>query len=207
MVQVMLRRQCNHCATGNILCQSCDLVGESGHVLLANVGQQQIDQIGAGCGLVAFCRTGDAAGIEGFIQVHHFNQLVLDVGSLGCTVKVGSNGSSTDQNIAYTDFTATVALTVITGKTLHQQAAELVLTTHENIFVRNENIVKDHQRFVTAELAVTHIKISAFHFTSVAGLAAIDVVNAFRIRRSNERNRIVGIFLGHGDGRHNQNPV
>jgi len=47
MIQVLLRCHGHHETTGDILSQTGDLVRETCDILLADIGQQQIDQIGA----------------------------------------------------------------------------------------------------------------------------------------------------------------
>ena len=59
----------DHQDAGDVLRQADDLVGEAGHVLLAHVGQQQVDYIAAAGGGVALGGAGDAAAVQGLVQV------------------------------------------------------------------------------------------------------------------------------------------
>ena len=53
MTVVCLGRQGNHRAASQILCQTSDVIREAGNVLLADVGEQQVDQVVARLGLGA----------------------------------------------------------------------------------------------------------------------------------------------------------
>ena len=63
-------------------CQTSDLVREAGNVLLADVCEQQVDQVVACLGLGALRRACNAAAVQGLVEVSHLDELVLDVGSL-----------------------------------------------------------------------------------------------------------------------------
>ena len=52
----------DHQTAGDVLGQPDDLIGEAGDVLLAHVGQQQVDEVAAALGGVALGGAGDAAG-------------------------------------------------------------------------------------------------------------------------------------------------
>ena len=77
---------------------------------------------------VAFSRTGNPAGIKCLIEMDHFDELILDMGCLRCPVIVGGQRRRADQHVTDADLTAAVALPVVSGKTLDQGAAELVLS-------------------------------------------------------------------------------
>ena len=83
ILQVLLRRHGHHQAAGNIFGQTGDFVRHSGYVLFADVGQQQVDLVVAGRHLHTFGRAGDTASIQGFVEVHHLDEFVLDVAGLG----------------------------------------------------------------------------------------------------------------------------
>ncbi len=80
---ISLGRLRYHDAAGQILCQTGDLIREAGDVLLADVSQQQVDQVVACLGLGALRGASDTAAVQGLVQVSHLDQLVLNVGSLG----------------------------------------------------------------------------------------------------------------------------
>ena len=63
IAQILLRRHGHHQPAGNVFSQPGDLVREPGHVLLADIGQHQIDQIGSRRGRRSFGRAGDAGRI------------------------------------------------------------------------------------------------------------------------------------------------
>ena len=109
------------------------------------------------------------------VEMHHLDQLVLDVRGFRCAVVVSRQSRRADQHVADADFAAAVALSVISGKTLHERAAELVFAAHEYVFPRNEYIVEHHQRFVATEFLVAHVNRPAFQFSRVTRLAAIDI--------------------------------
>ena len=60
---------------------------------------------------------------------------------------------------------------------------------------------------MAAELLVADINLAALELAGIAGLAAIDVEDAFGVGRGHERNGVVRIVLAHADGRHDQDPV
>lgn len=163
----------DHEATGNILCQTGDFIGETGNVLLTDVGQKQIDQIGSGRGLKTFVGTGESRGIDVFVQMGHFNQLVLDVGSFGHSVIISSKSSGTDQYIADAGF-AGIAGSVMTAEPFYQHADEVGFSIQENPILRYENMVEDDKGFMTSELAVANIDVPLFHFSGIAGLTAVN---------------------------------
>ncbi len=57
----------DHQAAGDVLDQTDDLIGEAGHVLLADVGQQQVDHVVAALGGGALGGAGDAAAVQGLV--------------------------------------------------------------------------------------------------------------------------------------------
>ena len=78
---ISLGRLGYHQAACQILCQTSDLVREAGNVLLADVSQQQVDQVVACLGLGALRGASDTAAVQGLVQVGHLDQLVLDMGN------------------------------------------------------------------------------------------------------------------------------
>ena len=118
--------------------------------------------------------------------MNHLNQFVFQVGCLGRAVIVGRQRRRADQHIAHADLAAAVALTVIPGEALHQRTAEFHLAAHEHVFPGNEQVVEHHQRFMAAELLVADIDLAAFELAGIAGLAAVDVEDAFGVGRSHE---------------------
>ena len=131
--------------------------------------------------------------------MHHLDELVLDVGGLVGAVVIGRQRRSADQYVAHAHLAAAVALAVIAGKALDQHAAEFVLAAHEHVFPGHKQVVEDHQGLVAAELLVADVELAAFELAGVAGLAAVDVEDAFGVGRRHEGNGIVGVVLRHGD--------
>ena len=62
---------------------------EAGHVLLADVGQHGVHQIGPGGRGAALGRAGDGGAVEGFAEVDHLRYLVFDVRALGRSLDLG----------------------------------------------------------------------------------------------------------------------
>ena len=156
-VKVRLRGHGDHQAAGNVLCQTHDLIGEAGDVLLADVGQQQVDLIVARLRPEALRGAGDAAAVQRLVQVDHLDQLVLHRAGLLHAVVLGNQGSGTDQGVAYADLAAAVALPVVAGKALHHHAGELILAVEEDVLVGDEHVVQHHQGLLAAELRVAHV--------------------------------------------------
>ena len=207
IAQIFLRRHGHHQAAGNIFGQPGDLVREPGHVLLADIGQQQIDQVGSRRGRRSFGRAGDAGRIERLVQMDHFDQFVFQVGCFGRAVIVGRQRRRADQHVTHADLAAAVALAMIAGKPFHQRAAEFHFAAHEHVFPGDEQIVEHHQGFMAAELLVADVDVAAFEFAGITGLAAVDVEDAFGVGRGHKRHGIVHILFRHADGRHDQDPV
>ena len=207
MFQVFLGGHGHHEPAGDIFGQARNFIWKTGNVLLADVGQQHVYQVVSRGRLVAFRRTGDAAGIKSLIEVHHFDELVFNMGSLHCAVIVRGQRRCADQHITHAHLAAAIALAMVSGETLDKGAAELILTGHKNIFPRDEHVVENHQGFMSPVLAVADIYRAALQFAGIAGLAAVNVEDALRIGRSDEGDSVIGILLGHGHGRHDQNPV
>ena len=137
----------------------------------------------------------------------HLDKFVLEVRRFIRTIIIGSQRHCTDKNIAYTDLATAVTLPMVTGEPLHQRAAELILAAHQHVFPGDEQMIEHHQRLMPAELLIAYIERAAFQLAGIAGLSAVDVENSFRISRRNKAHRIVSIFFGHGDCRHNQYPM
>ena len=207
-VEVGLGGHGDHQAAGNILRQADDLIGEAGDVLLADVGQQQVDLIVARLGLEALSGAGDTAAEQGLVQVGHLDQLVLDSGGLLHTVVLGSQSGGADQGVAHADLAAAVGLAVIAGEALHDHAGELILAVEEDVLVGDEHMVQDHQGLLAAELGVAHIDRGILlHLPGVAGLTAVDHVHALGVSGAGEGNGPVLISLTHRDGGHEDVPV
>ena len=203
---ICLGRLSNHDAAGQILCQTSDLIREAGDVLLADVCQQQVDQVVAGLGLGALRRARNAAAVQGFIQVGHLDQLILNVRSLCRTCHLAGKCSRADEHIANTDLAAAIGLTVIACKALYHHAGKLGLAVEEDHVVRNEHAVEDYQNLVAAVNLVADIDVVIFlGLAGIAGLTAEDQGDAVGIGRARKGNGVVLVALTHGDGRHNQN--
>jgi len=150
---------------------------------------------------------GNAAGKERFVQMRHFDELVLDMGGLIRAIVIRRQRRRADEDVAHADLAAAVALAMVAGKPLDQHAAEFILAAHQDVFPGNENVVEDHQGFMAAKPGVADVNGAAFQFPRVAGLAAVNVEDALFIRRADEGYGIVRVVFGHGDGGHDQNPV
>ena len=207
-VEVLLRGHGHHQAAGDVLGQADDLIGEAGDVLLADVGQQQVDLIVAGLGLEALRRAGDAAAVQGLVEVGHLDELILHRAGLLHAVVLGSQGRSADEGVAHAHLAAAVALAVIAGEALHHHAGELILTVEEDVLVGDEHVVQHHQGLLAAELGVAHIDGGVLlQLAGVAGLTAIDHVHALGVGGAGEGDGPVLISLTHGDGGHEDVPV
>ena len=60
---------------------------------------------------------------------------------------------------------------------------------------------------MAAKLEIANINRAAFHLSRIAGLPAVNVIDAFFVRRADKRDGIVGVFFGHSNRGHHQNPV
>ena len=175
-LEVRLAGHGDHQATGDVLRQPHDLIGEPGDVLLADVGQQQVDLIVPRLGGAALAGAGDAAGVQRLVEMGHLNELVLDVAGLLHAVVLGGQCRRADDHVAYTHLAAAVALAVIAGEALHHHAGELVLAVEEDVLIGDKHVVENHQRLLAAELGVAHVDAAVLHLAGVAGLAAVDHV-------------------------------
>ena len=207
-VEVHLRGHGDHQAAGNVLCQTHDLIGEAGDVLLADVGQQQVDLVVARLGLKALGGTGDAAAEQGLVQVGHLDELVLDGGGLLHAVVLSGQSSGADQGVAHAHLAAAVGLTVITGEALHDHAGELILAVEEDVLVGDEHVVQHHQSLLAAKLGVAYVDRGVLlHLPGVAGLTAVDHVHALSVGGAGKADSPILIGLTHGDGGHEDVPV
>ena len=134
----------------------------------------------------------------------HLDQLIPDMGSPRHPVVFGSQRSRSDQNIAHPHLAAAVTLAVVTGKAFDQCPAEPIFAAHEDILIRDKEILEDHQGFMPPELPVAHIDGSAFQFAGVTGLPPVDMQHPLGIRGRCKAEGIIGILRPHGDGRHDQ---
>ena len=207
-VEVHLRGHGDHQAAGNVLCQTHDLIGEAGHVLLADIGQQQVDLIVARLGLEALSGAGDAAAEQGLVQVGHLNELVLDGGGLLHAVVLSGQSGGADQGVAHAHLAAAVGLAVITGEALHDHTGELILAVEEDVLVGDEHVIQNHQSLLAAELGVAHVDRGVLlHLPGVAGLTAVDHVHALGVGGAGKADSPILIGLTHGDGGHEDVPV
>ena len=203
---IRLGRLGYHDAAGQILCQTSDLIREAGDVLLADVCQQQVDQVVAALGLGALRRACNAAAVQGFVQVGHLDELVLDMRSLGRARHLTCQRGSADEHIAYTNLAAAVGLTVIAREALYHHAGKLGFAVEEDHIVRNEYTVENNQNLVTAVNFVADVDVVMFlGLAGVTGLTAQNQGDAFRVGRARKGNGVVLVALTHGDSRHNQN--
>ena len=207
-VEVLLRGHGHHQAAGDVLRQTDDLIGEAGDVLLAHVGQQQVDLIVARLGLEALRGAGDAAAVQGLVEMGHLDELILHRAGFLHAVVLGGQGSRADEGVAHAHLAAAVALAVIAGEALHHHAGELILAVEEDVLVGDEHMVQHHQGLLAAELGVAHIDGGVLlQLAGVAGLTAVDHVHALGVGGAGEAHRPVLIRLTHGDGGHEDVPV
>ena len=207
-VEVHLRGHGDHQAAGNVLCQTDDLIGEAGDVLLADVGQQQVDLVVARLGLKALSGAGDAAAEQGLVQVGHLDELVFHGAGLLHTVVLSGQSGGADQGVAHAHLAAAVGLTVITGEALHDHTGELILAVEEDVLIGDEYVVQHHQSLLTAELGVADINRGALlGLAGVAGLTAVDHVHTLGVGGAGKADSPILIGLTHGDGGHEDVPV
>ncbi len=137
----------------------------------------------------------------------HLYELVFDMRSLCRAVVISGKGGSADEDVTYANLAAPVALAVVSCEPLDKEAAVIILSAHEDVFPRNEHVLEHHQGLVPAELSVAHIYVAAFEFPRIAGLPAVDVIDALCVSRRDEAHGIVRVVLLHGDCGHHENPV
>ncbi len=125
--------------------------------------------------------------------------------SLLSAVVVCAKSSSTDQDIAYTNFTSAIGLSVVTSESLNEHTSELILASHEDSVVRNEYVIEYNQSLNTTELGVTCIHRSTLKFSCIAGLTADDHCDALSICRYCEGYCVILVIRTHSDGRHYDN--
>jgi len=70
----------------------------------------------------------------------------------------GGSGRGPDQHVAHAHLAPTVALPVVAGKALHQDAGEWPFAVHKDPLAGHKDIVEDDQRLVPAERGVTHVQ-------------------------------------------------
>ena len=62
-------------------------------------------------------------------------------------------GSGTDEDVADTDFAATVGLTVVASKAFNHHAGKFCFAIEEDHVIRDEDVIEDDQGFLTANFA------------------------------------------------------
>ncbi|CAN4071960.1 D-alanyl-lipoteichoic acid biosynthesis protein DltB, partial [Dysosmobacter welbionis] len=207
-VEVLLGRHRHHQAARDVLRQADDLIGEPSHILLAHVGQQQVDLIVARLRPEALRGAGDAAAVQRLVQVDHLDQLVLHRAGLLHAVVLRCQRRSTDQRVAHAHLAAAVALPVVAREPLHHHAGELILAVEEDVLVGDEHVVQHHQGLLAAELRVAHVDGRVLlQLPGIAALTAVDHVHALGVCRAGEAHRPVLVRLAHGDGGHEDVPV
>ena len=137
----------------------------------------------------------------------HLDELVLHGAGLLHAVVLGGQSRRADDHVAHAHLAAAVALAVITGEALHHHPGELILAVEEDILVGDKHMVQHHQGFLPAELAVAYVDAALLQLTGIAGLTAIDHVQALGVRGAGEGHGIVLVRLAHGDGGHEDMPV
>ena len=105
---------------------------------------------------MALVGRGNSGGINSLVEVGHFYQFVTNVRSLLHTVILGDSSGCPDEHVAHAAL-ANVAAAMVAGETFHQHSGKIGLAIHENQFVGNEDIFKNDQRFLAAELLIAHV--------------------------------------------------
>ena len=173
---ISLGRLGYHQAACQILCQTSDLVREAGNVLLADVCQQQVDQVVACLGLGALRGACNAAAVQGLVQVGHLDELVLDVGSLWPWPAIASQSGSADQERR---LRRPCSRRKTGGDSLRSALPSCRQTSwfavEEDAVVRNEYTVEDNENLVAAVYLVADVDVVVlFDLAGVTGLTAVD---------------------------------
>ena len=105
--------------------------GKAGDIQLADVGQEQVHLVISGRGLLPGGGTGQPAGIDGFIEMDHLHDLILNVAGPGQPVHPGDQGRSSDEDVAYSDLAAAVALSVVGGEPFDEDPGEINFPVQE----------------------------------------------------------------------------
>jgi len=188
-VKILLRRRGSDDRPRYVLREATHFYRIAGYVQFRHVSQKPVHQASARRMLAPFGGRGHGAGITGFVKMDHFLQLIFHVRGAGRSVVICNQGSCSDKDISDTGFASTVARPVIIGKNFDKSSGELVLTAHEDVLPRNEDVVKNHVGFVAAETRVPYIDVSAFKLSRVAGLTTVDVRDTLAVRRGHEKLR------------------
>jgi hypothetical protein len=113
--------------------------------------------VGSGAGGLTLVTGRDAGAVNGFVQVRHLDQLVLDVRRTVGAVVLGHLGGSTDEHISHPGF-ADVAAPVVGGEAFDQHPGEGGLAVHEDIPVGDEDVLQDHHRFLAGIAGVAGVQ-------------------------------------------------
>ena len=137
---------------------------------------------------VAFMGTGQGAAVKCFVELVHFHDLVFDMGGLVGAVILGDGLGGPDEHIAHAHL-AGVALAVVGGELFYQRAGEFAYSLYMKTRSQgDEDVVEDHQDFMTAVVEVTQVDGVAFGAAGVARLAPHDVGDAGLVGRNVERD-------------------
>ncbi len=204
--QVLVEGKGRHDPAGDIMGQPRDLIDVPGNVVLGAIGQERI-----GIESAAFCfrshgGAGHRAGIDRFGQVHHLDELVLDVGGIRRSLILGGQGRGADDDIGHAALASSVILPVQCGKPLDEHAAEFDLAAHEDPLPRDENIFEDNEGFAAhnSEFLVSGIN-AVFELSFFIGLAPENEGDPFGRQGNRRRDGIGLIAFGHILGGHDEN--
>ncbi len=193
-------------ATGEVLREAGDLVGEAGDVVLADVGEEVVGLVIAGGGLLGFVGGGDACPVDGFVEVGHLDEFVADVGDGGDTIVVGGEGGGSDEDVADACFTD-VGAAVVAGEALDEVGCESGFAIHEEQVIGDEDVVEQDHGFLPGELLVAGVGGVGFESAGVAGLATVDVGEAGVIDGDGGDDGVVAVSFAEAHGGHDQEPV
>ena len=92
-LEVLFAWHGDHDTAGDIFGKTDDFIGETGDVLLADVGKQQVNLVVPGLRGAAFAGAGKTTAKERFVEVGHFNEFILDMACLFNAVIFSGKGS------------------------------------------------------------------------------------------------------------------
>ena len=138
----------------------------------------------------------------------HLVQLLLNMARFPIAAVIGHQCGGANHDIGHTALTTAIIGAVIAGKTLHQQAGELILAAHEHALPGDKHVVQNCQAFAAhdAVLGIALIDRAA-HFSVIVGLAAKNVNYAGGVHRQCAAHRIGFFVFLHPHGGHNQHFV
>ena len=205
MVEIPVRRQIRYKTAGDVDHQTRRL----GHLLplvnLGGVGQNRVDEVGAGRHRLSLIRGGQTATVQGLGAVDHVDHLFLVMADLLRAVVRHHRQGRPDHAVDLAGLAPAVALAVEGGEVGHQVGGKFYLTTEKDPVPGDKNVIKNDRRGVFGIAPVAAV--AAVLFPRVQTRPADHVNHARRVAWDGEGHREFLLTLSQRARRQNNDLV